>query len=231
MLPGARVLQLSYNEARVCTTVRRAKQQVYLVKAQTKRQKKGSEKRRYEFFSRKFLVKLKGHLSSLFRHLVRLGAHNQGTHGRKGTTVPVDVFRRYLDFHFAVKPVLLFERKSKLRWQVNDCLFKSKTRSCRDYSIKSNFFLFFSDKDKSLQLDHCLVEPRISWISWGNVKFRFASDRLIWTTSRLFTDLPDSPQSSSNWSFFFFILREGFEAARHVPLSACHQLGIDLVIG
>ena len=29
MFPGARVLQLSYNEARVCTTVRRAKQRVY----------------------------------------------------------------------------------------------------------------------------------------------------------------------------------------------------------
>ena len=123
-------------------------------------------------------------------------------------------------------------RKSKLRWQVNDCLFKSKTRSCRDYSIKSNFFLFFSDKDKNWQLDHCLVEPRISWIVWGNVKFRFAGNRLIWMTSWLFTDLPDSPQSSSNWSFLcFFVLREGFEAARHAPLSACHQLGIDLVIG
>ena len=29
MFPGARVLQLSYNEARVCATVRRAKQRVY----------------------------------------------------------------------------------------------------------------------------------------------------------------------------------------------------------
>ena len=31
MFPGARDLQLCYNEARVCTTVRRAKQRVYIV--------------------------------------------------------------------------------------------------------------------------------------------------------------------------------------------------------
>ena len=30
MFPDARVLQLSYNEARVCTTVRQAKQRVYI---------------------------------------------------------------------------------------------------------------------------------------------------------------------------------------------------------
>ena len=30
MFPGARVLQLCYNEARVCATVRRAKQRVYI---------------------------------------------------------------------------------------------------------------------------------------------------------------------------------------------------------
>ena len=35
MFPGARVLQLSYNEARVCTTVRRAKQRVYRSLAKT----------------------------------------------------------------------------------------------------------------------------------------------------------------------------------------------------